>query len=227
MFRHLCLVTVLLLGWSAAADVIAEWNFNNTAAQTTPSAGTGTLGPIGGITVSAAGSGVGSSDPETAAGADNAYQSTGYPAASVGDRTAGIEVATSTVGYKNVKFSFDYRGSNTSSRRLAVLYSLDGANFLEGAVVEILAGGLFTNGITVDFSAVAAANDNPTFKVRVVSTFADGTAYAAISGNYGTAGTARIDMVSVTGDPLGGEPKAPNIFTQPLSRTNFVGSTTS
>ncbi len=221
------LLATLLLGWAAAADVIAQWNFNNTAAQTTPSAGAGTLGPVGGITVSAAASGVGSSDPESAAGARNAYQTTGYPAASVGDRTAGIEVAASTVGYQNVKFSFDYRGSNTSSRKLAVLYSLDGVNFLEGAVVEILAGSVFTNGITVDLGAIAAANDNPSFKVRIVSTFNDGVSYAAISGNYGTAGTARFDMVTVTGDPLGGEPKAPSIFTQPSSRTNVVGSTAS
>ena len=221
------LLAILLLGWTAAAEVIAQWNFNNTAAQATPSAGVGSLGPIGGITVSAPASGVGSSDPETAGGADNAYQTTAYPAASVGDRTAGIEVAASTVGYQNVKFSFDYRGSNTSSRKLAVLYSLDGVNFLEGAVVEILAGGVFTNGITVDLGTVTAANDNPSFKVRIVTTFNDGVAYAAISGNYGTAGTARFDMVTVTGDPAGGEPKAPAIFTQPASRTNFVGSTAS
>jgi hypothetical protein len=82
------LATALLLGWTAFADTIAEWNFNNAAAQTTPSAGVGTLGPIGGITVSAAASGVGSSDPETAPAPDNAYQTTGYPAAAVGDRTS-------------------------------------------------------------------------------------------------------------------------------------------
>jgi len=221
------LLATLLLGWTATADVIAQWNFNNAAGQTVPSAGAGTLGPIGGITVSAPASGVGSSDPETAAGADNAYQTTAYPAASVGDRTAGIEVAASTVGYQNVKVSFDYRGSNTSSRKLAVLYSLDGVNFVEGAVVDILSGGVFTNGITVDLGAVAAANDNPSFKVRIVTTFNDGVSYAAISGNYGTAGTARFDMVTVAGDPLGGEPKAPTIFSQPANRTNFVGSTAS
>ncbi len=219
------LLATALLGWSAAADVIAQWNFNNTEAQATPSAGAGTLGPIGGITVSPPASGVGSSDPETAAGARNAYQTTGYPAADVGDRTAGIEFAVSTVGYQKVMVSFDYRGSNTSSRKLAVLYSLDGVNFLEGTVAEILVGGTFTNGIALDLSGVAAAEENPNFKVRIVSTFNDGTAYAAISGNYGTTGTARFDMVTVSGDPAGGEPKAPTIFTQPASRTGFVGST--
>jgi hypothetical protein len=219
------LATALLLGWTAFADTIAEWNFNNTAAQTTPSAGAGTLGPIGGITVSAAASGVGSSDPETAGGADNAYQTTGYPAAAVGDRTAGIEVAASTVGYKNVTVRFDYRGSNTSSRKLAVLYSLDGATFIEGAVAEILTGGAFTNGITLDLTAVPGANENPNFKVRIVSTFADGAAYTAISGNYGTAGTARFDMVTVAGEPSSSEPRPPVIFTQPVDRTAFVGST--
>jgi hypothetical protein len=218
------LATALLLGWTAFADTIAEWNFNNAAAQTTPSAGVGTLGPIGGITVSAAASGVGSSDPETAPAPDNAYQTTGYPAAAVGDRTAGIEVAASTVGYKNVTVRFDYRGSNTSSRKLAVLYSLDGATFLEGAVADILTGGAFTNGITVDLTGVAGANENPNFKVRIVSTF-DGAAYAAISGNYGTAGTARFDMVTVSGDPSSSEPRPPVILTQPVDRTAFVGST--
>ena len=219
------LATALLLGWTAFADTIAEWNFNNAAAQTTPSAGAGTLGPIGGITVSPPASGVGSSDPEAAAGADNAYQTTSYPAAAVGDRTAGIEVAASTVGYKNVTVRFDYRGSNTSSRKLAVLYSLDGATFLEGVVAEILTGGAFTNGITLDLTAVPGANENPNFKVRIVSTFADGAAYAAISGNYGTAGTARFDMVTVAGEPSSSEPRPPVIFTQPVDRTAFVGST--
>ncbi len=220
-------LTTVWVGLSAHADILAQWNFNNAAAQATPSAGAGTLGPIGGITVSAAASGVGSSDPENATNADNAFQTTKYPAANAADRTAGIEVAVSTAGFKDIQFTFDFRGSGTASRKWAVLYSLDGVTFVEGALQEILVGSAFTNGITLNLAGVAGANDNPQFKIRVVSTFNDGAAYAGISSGYGTAGTARFDMLTVAGETLGGLPIAAAIVTPPQSRTNFVGTTAS
>lgn len=221
----LALGALLLVGAvnTRGQEILAQWNFNgaDAAAQAVPSAGAGTLAPIGGITVSAPTSGSGSSDPVTTG--DNAYQTTGYPAQGTGDQTAGIEVAVSTAGYKNIVFKFDYRGSNTSSRKLAVLYSLDGTTFIEGIAPIITAGGAFTNELALDLSTITGANDNPLFKVRVVTAF-DGETYAAISGTYGTAGTARFDMVTVAGDSLGGQPLPPVIFTQPANRTNVVGS---
>lgn len=218
------LLATLLLGWAAAADVITQWNFNQADASSAavPSTGGGTLVPIGGVVADPPTAGSGSSDPVTTG--DLAYQTKSYPAAGAADRTAGIELAVGTAGYQNIHFTFDFRGSGTASRKWAVLYSIDGVSFTEGLVAEILAGSVFTNGITLDLSAIKAANDNPNFKVRIVSTF-DGAAYAGISGTYGAAGTARFDMVTVAGEPSSSEPRPPVIFTQPVDRTAFVGST--
>ncbi|MEI6342175.1 MAG: immunoglobulin domain-containing protein [Verrucomicrobiota bacterium] len=203
------------------ADTVVLWNFNNTNNQALPSSGMGSLVPIGGITVSAPSTGSGSSDTNAS---NFALQTTGYPTTPEGDRKAGIEVAASTVGFANIRLAFDYRGSSTSSRRLAVLYSTDGTTFTEGAVVGIAVAGVFTNRITLDLSSVAAAHNNPQFKFRVVSTL-DGGAFAAISGTYSANGTARFDMVTVTGDPSVSKP--PFLSVPPVGQTFYIGSNAS
>lgn len=218
-------LVLLALALAAAAglraDTIALWNFNNTNSPALPNAGAGTLAPLGGITVGNPTLGTGSSDTETA---NYAYQTSGYPTTADGDRQAGIEVTASTAGFSNIQVSFDYRGSGTSSRRLAVLYSVDGTTFSEGSVVAITVAATFTNRITLDLSGVPAANNNPLFKFRIVSTL-DGGAFAAISGTYSANGTGRFDMVTVSGDAAVTKP--PFLSIQPSSQTFFIGATAS
>lgn len=216
-------LSILALAWLAAlglrADTIALWNFNNTNNPALPSSGAGTLSPIGGITVPAATTGAGSSDTATP---NFAFQTTGYPATAEGDRKAGIEVAVSTAGYGNIRVLFDYRGSSTSSRRIAVLYSVDGVAFSEGSVLTIATAGAFTNRLVLDLSAVAAASNNPQFRFRIVAA-ADGGVFAPISGTYSPNGTARFDMVTVEGDGAAARP--PFLSMQPVGQTAFLGTT--
>lgn len=117
----------------ATADVITQWDFNSNPADantgtglTTPSIGAGVLTSIGGTTnlfASGDASG-GSSDPNV--GDDSGFQTTNYPAATVGNETAGLQVFASTVGFEDITVSWDQRHSNTVSRYWAFYYTIDG-----------------------------------------------------------------------------------------------------
>jgi hypothetical protein len=62
------------------------------------------------------------------------------------------------------------------------------------------AGDDWFNGRSVNLTGVAGVANNPNFGFRIVSSFGSGTSYVASSGgNYGTAGTARFDMVTISG----------------------------
>ncbi len=59
------------------------------------------------------------------------------------------------------------------------------------------------NGRGVNLSSVAGVANNPNFGFRIVSSFGGGTTYLASSaGTYATTGTARFDMVTVSGSPV-------------------------
>jgi hypothetical protein len=213
MFRKTAIALLLAAaGTHAHADVVAQWNFNsipadgNTATGTLiPFVGVGTASRIGGIAGSFASGDAtgGSSDPAT--GDDSGWQTTTYAAQGTGDKTRGVQFAVSTVGFSDVVINYDLRHSNTSSRYELVQYSLDGANFIDFLTFDGDAGDKWFNGRTVDLSSIAGADNNADFALRVVATFAPGTsAYAASSatGTYGTAGTWRFDMVTVSAAPV-------------------------
>jgi len=199
--------------------VITQWNFNAGAPDgEDPSTGTGTIGPIGGVTHSGFNSGVGSSDP-TQPGLG--YQTTTYPAQSTNNLTAGIQVNVSTEGFENIVLSFDLRISNAASRWYQVFYTVNGTDFIPfgtpirmGAAAN--AGDTWYNNLTADFSAITAVNDNEDFAIRIVSAFSpvafteanSGTNFEAntayevarnVNSNY-SGGTWRFDMVTISGD---------------------------
>ena len=105
-----------------AQQPIALWDFNQTNDLLRATSGTATLVVLGGLRTAPA-SGIGSSDPST--NADSALQLTGFPKQGTGARTAGLEIATSTVGFQSVALRFDVRATSTASRRLLVIYSTD------------------------------------------------------------------------------------------------------
>ena len=112
-----------------AQQPIALWDFNQTNDLLRATSGTATLVVLGGLRTAPA-SGIGSSDPST--NADSALQLTGFPKQGTGARTAGLEIATSTVGFQSVVLRFDVRATSTASRRLQVLYSTDGQTLKSG-----------------------------------------------------------------------------------------------
>lgn len=182
--------------------VLARWNFNGLtageAASPPPSMGAGTALPLGvGSTTFFSGSG--SSDPETAG--DSAWSVTGFPAQGTAPRTAGVQFSVNTSGHSNVVLTFDFRASNTASRRLVVQASAEGAAWTDVAGFTISAAGAFTNQLTVDLAGVPEANNQAGFTVRIVSDFDSGGQYQGVSAGYGTAGTWRFDMVAVAGTP--------------------------
>lgn len=211
--RASCAAALVLAatGAPAATVVITQWNFNAQAANdpnpTAPSTGTGTLSVIGALLASpprASGSADGgSSDPAPSTPPDYGLSTTSYPAQGAGNKTSGIEVRVSTLGFQNIRISYDLRHSNTSSRYEQVQISTGGGVFTDfGAPFDGNAGSTWFNGRSADLSAMLAANDNASFAFRVVSAFAPGTnGYLASDpgSSYGSTGTWRFDMVTVSG----------------------------
>jgi hypothetical protein len=215
-FALSALITVFALG-NAHADVLSQWTFNSTTpdgvsgtGSALPSIGAGSLSVIGGATHPSFNSGVGSSDP--AASDNSGFQTATYAAQGAGNKSRGIEVKASSVGFENVVFSYDLRHSNTSSRYELAQYSLDGVNFVDYAVFDGGLGDTWFNARTIDLSSVAGADNNANLTFRVVATFAPGTlGYLASDAtkSYATSGTWRFDMVTVAGTAIPVTPAVP------------------
>jgi hypothetical protein len=196
----------------AQANVLTQWNFNSTVPDnatgtgtTAPTIGNGTASLVGGVAASfASGSASGgSSDP--ALSDNSGWQTTTYAAQGTGDKTRGVQFNVNTLGYQNISVSYDLRHSNTSSRYEQVQYSLDGINFIDSTVFDGNSGDTWFNNRMIDFSALPGVSDNANFAFRILATFAPNTStYLPSNGasNYGTAGTWRFDMVTVTGSPV-------------------------
>ncbi|MFM8327212.1 MAG: hypothetical protein ACKN9U_20325 [Pirellulaceae bacterium] len=197
------------------ADIVTQWNFNsstpdaNVATGTlTPSVGVGTASLLG-VTGSFS-SGTGSVDP-AGTNDNSAWQTVTYAAQGTGNLSRGVQFAASTVGYQNVQVSWDHRNSNTGSRFWALLYTTDGSTWntfsatgagTDSGLYDISSGGTWFNQRTADLSGISGVNDNANFGIRIVASFAPGlTTYAASNtgSNYGTTGTARFDMVTISG----------------------------
>ncbi len=214
MLRKTLLATALVLAiTNVNASTVTQWNFNSIVADANtstgtilPAFGTGTASAIGGITTSFSSGDAsgGSSDP--AVGDDSGWQTTTYAAQGSQDKVRGVQFNVSTVGFTGVSISYDLRHSNTSSRYEQVQYSTNGGStFSDIAIFDGNLGDTWFKNRSVDLSSIAGVNNNANFAFRVVSTFAPGTsAYAASSptGTYGTAGTWRFDMVTVSALPV-------------------------
>lgn len=233
------LSTSLLVGsvWLyAPADVIKQWDFNTPPEEMDFLPATGTLRPgIGGGPPAEAVGGVansfgqvstvsGSSDPNSL---DNSHWrlgsvggAGGFPVQGTANKTAGAQFRVNTSGYSNIRVIWDQENSATASRYWRVQYTLNGTDWLDHDTV-ITANSLgspdpdtstptWQLGLATDFSAVAGANNNPSFGFRFVSEFESTATGAGAEGyvanrptsTYGTAGTLWLDMVTVTGDDL-------------------------
>jgi endonuclease I/fibronectin type 3 domain-containing protein len=190
---------------------LAQWNFNSSSpdantgtGSTSASTGTGTASLVGVTATFAAGS---AADP-AASGTDNSgWNTASYPAQSAGNKTAGVKFAVNTTGYRNVVISWDQRLSNTASKYARLQYTTDGVNFVDAGVINISVGSAFEFQ-SQDLSAITGINDNPNFAFRIVSEFqttatGSGTAgyVTASTSSYGTSGTVRFDLVTVTATP--------------------------
>jgi hypothetical protein len=207
-------VGVMVLAWAIGTRAIAQtpaiqWDFNasTTAASINATSGTPTITLIGGTTATFAAptgsNNANSSDPVQTG--STAYNTTTYPSQGTGSGTAGVVFAMPTTsgsgGFSDLVFRFDQRLSNTASRTYVLEVTTDGMTFVP---VQTFFGGppdgFATH--TFDLSGFAAANNNPNFAARVVSVF-DPTLsgqYGAANPTslYGTTGTVRYDMVTLS-----------------------------
>lgn len=200
----------------ANAAVLAEWNFNATTDTNhpAPSTGSGIATVLGGLGSSFS-AGTGSSDP--AGTNDLALSLSKFPAQGKGARSAGVQFEVSTEGYEQIRVRFDLRATATASRKGVLLVATDGATFQEVIPFYIEADSVFTNGIALPLEFYTGVANNPRFAFRIVSDFASGTNYTAVkSGStYSTAGTWRLDMVTVTGEAKAPPQMPPQISESP------------
>lgn len=217
MIRTSMLLAALLAAGSAQADTIAHWNFNDSNAVV--DAGSGSISLIGGATNPGFNSGS-PSDPLTTG--DFAFQTESYPAQGAADRTAGVRFNVSTLGFENVSFSFDLRNSNTSSRSVAVQYSLDGFTFTELTTFAATAGDQW-NSRSLDLSGIGGANNNASFAFRVVTAMENGAYVPARSTSAYQGGTLRFDMVTVTGSQIAVVPE-PSSYAMLLAGLGMLGA---
>ncbi len=221
---------------SSAQSTLVQWNFNSvpsdgssSTGSTTPSTGSGAVTLVGGVTSTFA-----TGSPGDPAATDNTgYNLTTWAAQGTGSGTRGLQVATSTVGFKNLTISMDFRQSGTVSRDFQLQVSSDGINFNNvsggtasfgtvgsgntgtsfsnsGLYVNNPGGGSqnFVQALTYNLALGGAYENDANFAFRWVAVFDPSAGNNYIGANagttaaYATSGTARFDMVTVTGDAL-------------------------
>ena len=193
----------------------AQWNFNSVPADgntgtgtSAPSIGSGTASLVGGATATFA---TGDTTLDPAGNTDNSgWNLANFPAASVGNKTAGAQFVVSTTGKQNILITWSERVSNTGSKYARLRYSTNGVNFVDYPTsVSVSAGAVFESK-TNNLAGLPGVDNNPNFAFQIVSEFqstATGSGSAAyVPANTGSTygggssgGTMRYDMVSVSG----------------------------
>src|SRR5689334_22306313 len=117
------------------ADPIAIFNFNSyppdafsSTGTNVPSLGSGTIQGIGGVTIGYVTGG--GADPETTD--DTAFSIKDFPVqGEFNNKTAGIQVNVSTIGFSNIVVRWDQGASGTASKYYRLQYSFDGNYFID------------------------------------------------------------------------------------------------
>jgi endonuclease/exonuclease/phosphatase family metal-dependent hydrolase len=210
-------VVAVLTVSSGASSVIAQWNFNSTSPDgsattgtTSPSIGSGIASLFGGDAATYA---TGDTSLDPAGSTDNSgWNTANYPAQGTGNKTRGVQFNVSTAGRQNIVVSWSSQASNTGSKYARLQYTTNGIDFIDfpTAVTNTTSFTPKTNNL----AAIPRVNDNPNFAFRILAEFestAINTANAnyAANGTYGTPGTFRYDMVTVSGTAIVTTPPQP------------------
>ena len=197
---------------NGAPGVIAQWNFNSRVADTTATTGTtapafggGNASLIGGATASYA---TGSAS-DTASSDNSGWNVTTFPSQGTGNKTVGAQFRISTSGQENIVIRWDQRVSNSASKYSRLQYSTNGTAFTDFPTSIAMTAANVFEAKASDLSGIAGVRDNPLFAFRLVSEWqstalGSGSAQyvTASSSGYGTGGTIRLDMVTVSGTSI-------------------------
>jgi hypothetical protein len=191
------------------SSVIAQWNFNSNPADantstgtTSPSSGSGTASLVGGVSQAFFG---GSPTDPAPTGDNSGWSTMTYPAQSTANKTAGVRFDVSTSGRQNISIRWDYRASNTGSKYSRLQYSTNGSTFTDFQTATVVGVATSFEPRTNSLAGIPGVNDNATFAFRIVAEF-ESTAlndananYVGANGTYAPGGTARFDMVTISG----------------------------
>jgi trimeric autotransporter adhesin len=95
-----------------------------------------------------------------------------------------------STGFENLKLTYATRGTSTGFTTHQIDYTTDGTNYTPFTTITGRNNATYAL-MTVDFSTVTAANDNPHFKIRIT-----------LSGATSTSGNNRIDNIRLSGTSL-------------------------
>jgi hypothetical protein len=193
--QFLTVAVVVLAGMAAAhaQTTFTAWNF--TAAQAAPistlpaTTGSGTLSLIGFTFGGSTPSGdilntAGTLNPAFSEYLLRVRNAAGGWSSGAPEYSQGIELDSSTAGFQNVDFSFDWFATSQAIRDLKVQYNLNTAN--SAGWVNIGGNGPagtyiatandyynapFSPNISISLSSITGANNDPDFGIRIVSAF--------------------------------------------------------
>lgn len=214
-------VTTVVNITAPPTSVAAKWTYEpvqGTNANPTPNIGNGTSTLIGAMTGAGTATGM---NTTTGCG----LQTTGTTAWAITtanpgttNESSGAQWNVATTGLSNLNLSWEQRFSNTSTNTLRLQYTTDGASWnnfemtntnttfclgtLNNGRFETDATGDLYRRITVDLSAVTAANDNPNFGWRVVAAHYQETGQfrrVNAPSTVSTGGVWRFDNVTLSG----------------------------
>ena len=192
---RIVLLSILLMGshWANAQVMVHYWNFNNSATEAdllAPSQGNGSILHIQG----------GSSAIQITSNINQGFENTN-PNARNGDLSGAhlrfntpigglLEFALPTSGYQQVQVKYATRRSGSGAGVQYVSYSTDGNSYQLFDSIFPVDGDPTLQ--TLDFSSIAAVNNNPNFKIRL--------SFAAGPGSTG--GNNRFDNFTLEGNNL-------------------------
>lgn len=209
----LALASVVGFFSSASAATLTQWNFNsvtpdaNTATGIlTPNIGSGSASLVGGTTSTFASGDASGGSTDPALGDDSAWNLTTFASAGTENKGRGAQFSVSTVGFEDIIISFDQRLSNTAANTWRFQYTLDGNSYTDSTQFTFtpaatLTGDVWYNNRSVDLSAITGADNNANFGFRIVAEFDPNTGdylAARSTSTYGTSGTSRFDMVTIS-----------------------------
>lgn len=188
-------------------QLVHYWNFNNSTDQTTlltPNQGNGSIAHIAG----------GTSAIQTTSNTTGQGFETTNPNARNGDVAGAhlrfnnpiggqLEFSLPTSGFSNIIVKYGTRRSGQGAGTQYISYSTNGSTYILHDSIFPVDGDPTLQ--TVNFGTIAAANNNPNFKIRIA--FAQGSA--------GTGGNNRIDNFTLEGSSMGGTdtfPPSANLF---------------
>jgi hypothetical protein len=208
------------------AAIITEWTFNSVPPDSSPTTGTvvplvgsGTASLIGGVTATFSD---GSTNDPASGTDDSGWNTSHYPAQGAGNKTAGVQFSASTLGYSNIVVRWDLRVTGTASKYYRLQFSTDGSSFTDypAPVAGLVAAPSpsYYEAQTNTLAAITTVNNNANVAFRIVSEFEStavgGTAgYVTVvtNGYSGSSGTARYDLVILSGTAIPGANNPPGI----------------